>query len=205
MRFVRFFRKASPAVLATAALILITGVAGAFFNSSNSIDPDSPNYDGSAGYVDASGPFYETGVYLMCSNSENDFEIGCDSWHPDSVNMTSKQGKVDQKKKDNNADAWIAGSELGGAVGDFDVFLDCQKVQIKGKSNDDKQTIESKCTLTKCELPQGITLGQIESAADCIEESEDSGAIGKKVSTLKLDGNNLLKGNIWSKGIWEAF
>jgi hypothetical protein len=139
----------------------------------------------------------------MCTNIANDFQIGCDSWHPDNVTISPTQGKVDQRKTNNNANAWISANRMGGIDEGGTIFpLTCKKVQIKGKSNDDRLTIESKCTLTKCELPGGLELGQIQSAEDCIEESEDNGDIGKSVSTLKLDNNGLLKGRIWSKGIW---
>jgi len=110
---------------------------------------------------------------------------------------------VDQKKTNNNAIAYLSVGEMGGIVVEDEFELDCKKVQIKGKANDDKLTAESKCTLTKCELPGGITLDMIASAEQCIEDAEDAENIGKKVSTLKLDNQNLLKGNIWSKGSWQ--
>ncbi|MBW2578051.1 MAG: hypothetical protein JRE38_08290 [Deltaproteobacteria bacterium] len=203
MRFFKSFRKVPSALLATAALVLITGLAGAVFNEDVGIDPDSPNYNGSAGWVDGSGEDYSTGVYLMCNDDDNAFEIGCDSWHPDNVTMSTKQGKVDQKKTNNNAYAYMSVGEMGGIVEEQEFELNCKKVQIKGKSNDDKETVESKCTLTKCEIPGGLTLDQIASAEQCIEDAEDAENIGKKVSTLKLDNQNLLKGNIWSKGVWD--
>jgi hypothetical protein len=132
--------------------------------------------------------------------------LGCFSTHPDNVTISPKQGKVDQKKKDNNAIAWISAQKLDGIVLDPEIIeqpLLCKKVQIKGKSNDDKETIESKCTLTKCDLPGGLTLDDLAAIGNCIDDSEDAGLLGKKVQTLKLDNNNQLKGNIWSKGTWE--
>jgi hypothetical protein len=202
MRFSESFWNVPSALLATAALILLAGVAGAILNADGIIIPDSPKYDGSGGYVDANGDLYETGVWLSCEDIDNDFRIGCDSDHPDSVNISRKQGKVDQKKRDNNADAWIAVDEMGGITEDAVYPLDCDRVQIKGKLNDDKMTIESQCTLTKCEVPGDLTLDQIRSAEDCMEDSEDNGDLGKSVTTLKLDNNNLLKGKIKSKGMW---
>lgn len=81
--------------------------------------------------------------------------------------------------------------------------LDWEKVQIKGKIDDDKLTIESQCTFTKCDIPGSLTIDQIRSAEDCMEDSEDNGDLGKSVTTLKLDNNNLLKGTITSKGTWD--
>ena len=73
MRFSNTFWNVSPALLATAALIMVTGVAGAIFDSSDSITPDSPKYDGSAGYVVAAGPGNSTGVWFTCVDATNDF------------------------------------------------------------------------------------------------------------------------------------
>jgi hypothetical protein len=148
-------------LLATAALILLAGVAGAILNADSAIDPDSPKYDGSGGYVDASGSVFETGVWLHCIDNDNNFTIGCDSDHPDGVNLTPVQGKVDQKKKDNNAEAWMAVDTMGGIFEDDVYPLICDRMQIKGKLNDDKLTIESQCTLTKCEIPGSLTIDQI--------------------------------------------
>jgi len=203
MRFSKSFWNVPSALLATAALVLFTGLAGAVFDDSVDIDPDSPNYDGSNGYVDADGDSYSTGVWFTCEDGNDDITIGCDSWHPDNVTISTKQGKVDQKKTDNNATAYMVANLIGGQAVNIDEDLECKKVQIKGKANDDKLTAESKCTLTKCEIPGGLTVEQIGLIEDCIDDAEESGDIGKKVSTLKLDNQNLLKGNIWSKGIWD--
>jgi hypothetical protein len=203
MRFSKSFWNVPSALLATAALVLFAGLAGAVFNASVGIDPDSPNYDGSNGYVNADGDLYSTGVWFTCEDNDNFVTIGCDSWHPDNVTISTKQGKVDQKKTDNNAIAYLEASLIGGQEVDIGGVLECKKVQIKGKSNDDKFTAESKCTLTKCEIPGGLTVDQIGLIEDCVDDAEESGDIGKKVSTLKLDNQNLLKGNIWSKGMWD--
>jgi hypothetical protein len=203
MRFSKSFWNVPSALLATAALVLFAGLAGAVFNASVGIDPDSPNYDGSNGYVNADGSNYGTGVWFTCEDENNTITMGCDSWHPDNVTISTKQGKVDQKKTNNNAIAYMEASLIGGQAVDIDEVLECKKVQIKGKANDDKFTAESKCTLTKCEIPGGLTVEQIGLIEDCIDDAEDSGNIGKKVSTLKLDNQNLLKGNIWSKGMWD--
>jgi hypothetical protein len=206
MRYAKSLWKVSPALLATAALVLVAGGATAIFNSANGIQADIPNYLGSFGYVDGFGDTYETGVGFTCVDLNSDFAMGCFSTHPDNVTISPKQGKVDQKKKDNNAIAWISAQKLDGVVLDPEIIeqpLLCKKVQIKGKSNDDKETIESKCTLTKCDLPGGLTLDDLAAIGNCIDDSEDAGLLGKKVQTLKLDNNNQLKGNIWSKGTWE--
>ncbi|MBW2716575.1 MAG: hypothetical protein JRD03_10885 [Deltaproteobacteria bacterium] len=191
-------------MLATAALILMAGVAGAIFDDGTDIDPDSPKYDGSAGYVYAEEESSGSGVYLMCNDIMNDFQIGCDSTHPDSVNLTPKQGKTDQKKRDNNAYAWIWADEIGGIDEDNTTFeLTCDRVQMTGKANDDKFTAEARCTLSKCDIPGGLTVDQVIAMGDCIDDAEDSGNIGKGVSTLRLDNKNQLKGNIKSKGGWD--
>jgi len=203
MRFRKSFWNAPSALLATATLILLTGVAGAIFNSSNDIDPDSPNYDGSAGYVDGSGSSFSTGVYFMCVDIDNDFQIGCDTDHPDKVKLTRWRGEVNQKKKDNNASAWMWVGMLGGIdEGDTLFPLDCEKVQLKGKSNDRNEKIESECKLTKCELPTSLSEDQYRSAEACIDDAEATGDLGKKVTTLKRDNNGLLGGKIKSKGVW---
>ena len=203
MRFSKSFKNAAPALLATAALILVTGLAGAVFDADEDIFRDSPNFNGSGGWVDGSGDSFSTGVWFGCSDIDNDFQIGGDSDHPDNVTIAPKTGKVDQRKADNNAYAYMSVGEMGGIVEETEFELNCEKVQLKGKSNDDTQAIESKCMLKKCAIPGGLTLDQIASAQQCIENAEDSEDIGKKVTTLKLDNNNLLKGNIWSKGTWD--
>jgi hypothetical protein len=202
MRFSETFRNARSALLATAALILIAGVAGAIFDASVTIDPESPKYDGSGGGVDGSDSSFGTYVYFMCNDADNEFTINCDSHHPDRVSISTKQGMVDQKKRDNNAHAWIDVLEMGGIIEDTTLDLDCDKVQIKGKANDDKLTAESQCTLSKCVVPGELTIDQVRSAEICIDDSEENGTIGKNVTTLKLDNNNMLKGKIKSKGDW---
>ena len=201
MRFSKSSWNVSPALLATAALILIAGVAGAVFDSNDDILPDSPNYNGSGGYVDASGNIFATGVYFMCADADNDFEIGCDSEHPDKVSLSTNTGRVDQRKNGNNAHAWMSVVKMGGIVEDTTFDLDCEKVQLKGKSNDKTDKIDAQCTLKKCVVPGGLLIDQVRSAEACIEDSEENGEIGKKVTTLKLDRNNLLGGKITSKGL----
>jgi hypothetical protein len=116
--------------------------------------------------------------------------------------MRENAGEVDQKKNGNNADAWIAVDEMGGIIEDTVYPLDCERVQIKGKLNDVYDTIESQCTLTKCEIPGGLTIDQLRSATECMEGSEENGDLRKSVTTLKLDNNNMLKGKVKSKGSW---
>jgi hypothetical protein len=203
MLFSKSIWKVSPALLATAALILITGVAGAVFDADRLIDPNSPNFDGSGGWVDGSGDDFSTGVYFFCGSLDASFEMGCYSEHPDDVSISSNQGKVEQKKRGNNARAYMNVAELGGITVDTEFDLDCQKVQLKGKSNDNTERLESKCTLTKCQIPGALSRDQIASAMQCIEDQEDAGNIGRKVTKLSLDKNNLIKGRIWSRGVWQ--
>jgi len=203
MRFRESFWNVPSALLATATVILFTGVAAAIFDSSNEIDPDSPNYDGSAGYMDGSGSDFSTGVDFMCVDIDNDFQIGCDSDHPDKVKLARWRGEVNQQKKDNNASAWMWVGMLGGIDEGGTLFpLDCEKVQLKAKSNDRNEKIESECKLTKCELPTSLSEDQFRSAEACIDDAEATGDIGKRVTTLKRDNNNLLGGKIKSKGVW---
>jgi hypothetical protein len=81
-----------------AALILIAGAAAGqgFFDSSESIDPGD-GYQGTAGYVDGSGSTFSTGVSLMCVDINNNFEIGCDSDHPDKV--TCRRNRVRSNRR----------------------------------------------------------------------------------------------------------
>lgn len=201
MRFSNSFWNVSPALLATAALIMVTGVAGAIFDSIDDIAPDSPKYDGSAGYVAASGSNYSTGVSFQCVDTDNDFRFGCDSNHPDSVSISTNQGKVNQKKNDNNADAYLNVATMGGLPVNLSFPLVCDRVQMKGKSNDSNDKIQAQCNLKKCDIPGDLTVAQLQSASACIEGSEDDGSLGKSVTTLQLDNNNQLKGKITSKGI----
>lgn len=203
MRFSKSNWNASSTMLATAALIVIAGVAGAIFDDDVYIDA-SEKFAGTSGYVHAAGDTFGTGAYMMCQNADNDFEFGCDSTHPDGINMNPVQGKVNQKRRDNNANAWIYGGIIGG-IDEMDTtfFLNCERVQATGKANDKKGTADAKCVFTKCDLPEELTVGQIASIEDCIEESEDDGSLGKRVSTMRLDNNNKLKGTVRSSGDWD--
>jgi hypothetical protein len=201
MLFSKSIWKVSPALLATAALILITGVAGAVFNADRAIDPNSPNFNGSGGWVDGSGENYSTGVYFMCTDSDNDFEMGCDSNHPDRASMSTNSGKVDQRKNDNPGDAWMVVNEMGGIdEGGATIPLDCDRVQLKGKSNDRNDKIDSQCTLKSCDIPGALTVDQVRSAIACMDDSVDNGSLGKNVESLKLK-NDTIEGKITSKGL----
>ncbi len=201
MRFSNSLWKISPALLAMAALILIAGAAAGqdFFNNSAGIDPDE-KYAGTTGGVDGHDSQYETGVMAMCENAEVDYTIGCDTWHPDRVNLSTHQGQVDQKKRGNNAIAWMSANLIGGEIVELGpVDLDCEKVQLKGKYNTKKETIDVKCTIKNCQLPQGLELGDVNDMIDCAEEAQDSGALGKRAGNLRLR-QDLLSGHIRSKG-----
>jgi len=197
MRFSKSLWKISPALLGMAALILIAGAAAGngFFNDSAGIDPDE-KYAGTGGGLNGTGPQFATGVEATCENEGIDiaYTIGCDTWHPDKVNLTKDQGQVDQKKKGNNADAWMESNRLDGTAG-----LDCEKVQLKGKYNTKNETIDVKCTIKNCQLPQDLEIGDVNDMIDCADEAQDSGALGKSAGSLKLKGD-LLSGNIRSKG-----
>jgi hypothetical protein len=204
MRFSKLFWNVSPVLLTMAALILIAGAAAGqeFFDSSESIDPGD-GYQGTAGYVDGSGSEFSTGVSLMCVDINNDFEIDCDSDHPDKVNLSTKQGQVEQKKKGNNADAWMVASKLNGADVDINESLDCEKVQLKGKANTVNQKIDVKCTLKKCERPAGLTTAQIDAAIDCAVAAVGNGDIGRKVGRVSQDRDEQISGHIRSKGVLD--
>jgi len=188
-------------LLATAAVILMAGIAGAIFNSDDSIDPDSPNYNGSGGWVDGAGEDFSTGVYFMCLDNDNDFQIGCDSEHPDGVKLSNNQGKVDQRQRDNNAYAYISVTEMGGIADDTEYELDCDRVQLKGKSNDNNDKMDVQCRLKGCEIPGDLTVAQIQSAETCIDDAQDLDNIGKRVTNLRLNNKNLLRGKITSRGV----
>ena len=201
MRFSNSLWKISPALLAMAALILIAGAAAGqdFFNRDAAIDPEE-NYQGSTGHVDGQGEEYSTSVGPMCANDIVDFSIGCESTHPDRANLTKTQAQIDQKKRDNNAVAWMAANKLGGEVVNIDEALECDKVQLKGKYNTRNDRIEAKCTIKNCKIPNGVTVGDIDDAIECADDAEDSGDLGKKVSSVKKNNANELSGNIKSKG-----
>jgi hypothetical protein len=204
MLFPKLFWNVSPALLTMAALILIAGAAAGqgFFDSSESIDPGD-GYQGTAGYVDGSGSTFSTGVSLMCVDINNNFEIGCDSDHPDKVNLSTKQGQVEQKKRGNNADAWMVASKLNGADVDINESLDCEKVQLKGKANNVNQKIDVKCTLKKCELPADVTAAQIDAAIDCAVAAVGSGDIGRRAGRVSQNSDDQLSGHIRSKGVLD--
>lgn len=202
MRYSSSLWGAASAFLATAALILIAGVASAqFFDDyAYSIDPDSPGYDGSDAWVEASGSSYSAGVEFYCTDIDNDFYIGCETTHPDNVNVSKNQGKVDQKKNGNNAYAYISVGEMGGMVEETEFELSCNRVQVMGMANIDNDKVKSQCMLKGCEIPEGLTVGQIGSAIDCIDAAEASGDLGRRVQSLKLNNNNRIGGKIQAAG-----
>jgi hypothetical protein len=204
MRFSKIIWKISPALLGMAALILIAGAAAGqengFFNNSGVIVTPDEKYAGTTGGVDGFGSGFETEVEANCENEgiDIDYTIGCNTWHPDRVNLSTHQGQVDQKKKGNNAVAWIEVNIYKGVV-DWEEELDCDKVQLKGKYNTKNETMDIKCTIKNCQLPDPITVGFINDAIDCAEAEQDSGDLGKRAGNLKLRGD-LLSGHIRSKG-----
>jgi hypothetical protein len=215
MRFRKSFWKISPALLAAAALILIAGVVGAVIDADESIDPESPDYDASEGGVDLSGDEFDVRVSFrsVCvdpddpKSKDNDFEFGCESTHIDRVNLSTHQGSLDQKMRNNNAHAWMDVTEIGGGVKNTIYDLACERVLIKGKSNDDTEKIEARCTLRKCTPPKThnnivISDEQFQSALDCLDTSEEDGSLGERVQTLRLDKNGEFSGEITSKGVW---
>jgi hypothetical protein len=202
MRFSKIIWKISPALLGMAALILIAGAAsgqGFFDDHSVLLTPDE-KYAGTTGALDGEGSEYETEIQVRCANEGIDivYLIGCNTWHPDRVNLSTHQGQVDQKKRDNNAGAWIAAERYKGVVDWFEP-LSCDKVQLKGKNNTKRDQMDIKCTLKNCELPGPITVDFINDAIACAEAAEDSGELGKRAGNLKLK-NGELSGHIRSKG-----
>jgi hypothetical protein len=202
MRFSNSLWKISPALLAMAALILIAGAAAGqdFFNNDAGIDPED-KYQGSSGWVDGQGEEYSSGVYAMCADEQIAYEIGCETWHPDKVNLSTHQGQVDQKKRDNNAHAWMYFTRLDGQdVEPFEEELVCDKVQLKGKYNTKNEKIDAKCTFKKCPLPGDLTVDQINDAINCAEEAVENENLGKRVGNLKLKDGEIRSGKITSKG-----
>jgi hypothetical protein len=203
MLFPKTSWKTSPVLLAMAALILIAGAAAGqendFFNTGAGINPDD-KYQGSSGYVVGSDESYWSGVYAMCASEEIEYEIGCNTWHPDRVNISTHQGQVDQKKRDNNADAYMEFTRRNGQDQDTEELeLDCDKVQLKGKYNTKNEKIDAKCTIKNCDLPGNLTVAEIEDAIDCAEDAVDNEELGKRVGNLKLK-NGKISGHIRSKG-----
>ena len=207
MRSISSLWNVASAFLAMAGLILTAGVASAqFFNDyAYAIDPDSPGYDGSDAWVEASGDNYSAGVEFYCTDIDNDFYIGCETTHPDSVNVSKNQGKVDQKKNNNNAYAYMSVGEMGGEIEETEFELSCEKVQVMGMANIQNDKVKVQCALKGCEIPGGLTLNQIDSAVACINAAEDSGDLGKKVQSLKLNNNNRLNGKVKAAGMayWD--
>jgi hypothetical protein len=202
MHFPKIHQNIFSALLVTAMLTLIAGVARAILDADVDIKPDSPGYDGSAGYVDASGTSYSSAVAVYCTDADNDFHIYCETDHPDKVSLSNAQGQVSQTKKGNNATAAIDVDRMGGIDVDAEFLLSCEKVQVKGKSNDSTERAEVQCMLKGCEIPGALTINQIRSAIDCIDGSVASGDIGKKVQKLRVGNDNRIQGKIKSKGDW---
>jgi hypothetical protein len=218
MRFPKLFWNVSVALLATTVLILITGVVGAaadILDSDETIDPLSPNYDGSEGGVDASGDTFGTWVAFDCltlkPNSEvvdNDFRFECRSNHPDKINLSS--GVVDQKRPNNNAEILWTVNKLNG-INEGRVYnLLCDKVWLRGKSNNRNEQIEASCLVKSCDTPpttggpQAITETQLKAAFECLDTAQDEGTLGERVQTLKLLEDNTISGTIKSKGFWAT-
>jgi len=218
MRFSKLFWNVSLALLATTVPILTTGVVGAaadILDSDHTIDPLSPDYDGSEGGVDASGDTYGTWVAFDCLTLDsdlevvNDFRFECRSNHPDKVNLSS--GVVDQKRPNNNAEILWTVNRLDGFSEQGRVYnLLCDKVWLRGKSNNRNEQIEASCLIKKCDTPpvkpepQGITEKQLRAAFDCLDTAEAEGTLGERVQTLKLLDGNVISGTIKSKGFWAT-
>lgn len=217
MRFSKLFWNVSLALLATTVLILITGVVGAaadILDSKHTIDPLSPNYDGSEGEVDASGDTYGVWVAFDCLTLdpdlevENDFRFECRSNHPDKVNLSS--GVVDQKRPNNNAEILWTVNTLDGRNEGRVYNLLCDKVWLRGKSNNRNEQIEASCLIKNCDAPpptggpQAITEKQLQAAFDCLDTAEAEGTLGERVQTLKLLDGNVISGTIKSKGFWAT-
>jgi len=207
MRSIASLWNAASAFLAMAGLILTAGVASAqFFDDyAYAIDPDSPGYDGSDAWVEASGFNYSAGVEFYCTDIDNDFYMGCETTHPDSISVSNNQGKVDQKKNNNNAHAYLSVGEMGGIVEEADFELSCEKVKVMGMANTQNDKVKVQCVLKNCEIPEGLTPNQIDSAVACIEAAENSGDLGKKVQSLRTNNNDQTSGKIKAAGMayWD--
>jgi hypothetical protein len=218
VRFSKLFWNVSLALLATTVLILTTGVVGAaadILDSEHTIDPLSPNFDGSEGGVDASGDTYETWVAFECLtlqpdlDVDNDFRFECRTNHPDKINLSS--GLVDQKRPNNNAQILWTVNRLDGINEQGRVYnLLCDKVLLKGKSKSDNEQIEASCMIKSCDPPpptggpQAISDAQLAAAFECLDTAEAEGTLGTRVQTLKLLENNTIDGAIRSKGFWAT-
>jgi hypothetical protein len=202
MRFSKSFWHVSWALLATAALIVIAEMAGAILDDGADIFPaESPNYDGSGGYVDARGAVFSSGVYFSCLDPDNQFIFYCDTDHPDKVSLSGEKGRVDQTKRDNNVHVWFKASKVGGLEVERDGDLICEQAQVKSKTDGRSEKIEVQCTLKDCEIPF-LTSNEIRSVFDCLDAAVENGSLGKKVQNLKRDSSFKISGKIKSKGIW---
>jgi len=201
MRSYGFRRHGFAAWLATAALVLIAGTVGAVIDADVDIAPNSPGYNGSGGFVDTSGISFESSVYFTCADDDNDFDLYCETNHPDKVSLSTNQGTVGQMKKGNNANAVLDVVKIGGIAVGAEIPLSCEKVQVTGKLSEKTGKIEAQCKLKGCEIPN-LTVNQVLSAIACIDASLANGSLGGKVQNLKLDKDNKIGGKIKSKGTW---
>jgi hypothetical protein len=220
MRFPKLFWNVSLVLPATALLILIAGVAGAadddFIDADELIDPELPKYAGSDGRVDASGSDSGTWVGFNCFSLQedmvrvkDDFRFECGTAHPDRVGLTTKQALVDQKRSNNNAHIRLVVNHLDGLPEQGRVHdLLCQKVRIKGRSNNSTEAIEAKCIIKRCDPPPttgqpgAITEKQMASLFACIESAEEDGSLGTRVQNLKQAPSSEISGTIKSRGVW---
>ncbi|MBW2716589.1 MAG: hypothetical protein JRD03_10955 [Deltaproteobacteria bacterium] len=164
--------------------------------------------------MDASGDSYGTWVGFDCLTLEsdmevvNDFRCECRSNHPDKVNLSS--GVVDQKKPNNNAEILWTVNTLDERDEGRVYNLLCDKVWLRGKSNNRNEQIEASCLIKKCDTPpvkpepQGITEAQLKAAFECLDTAEAEGTLGERVQTLKLVDGNEISGTIKSKGFWAT-
>jgi hypothetical protein len=206
MRFSKSFWNVPSALLATAALVLIAGTAAGqdeFFDYDMTTDILDDGYEGSWGRVDGSGDSTYDEVYFWCEDANNSFEIGCYTDHADKVNLSKTTGKVDQGKKGNYANVWMAASALGGNEVDIDEDLTCDKVTIKGKGESKKWTADVKCQIKNCKLPADLTVGEKDAIIECAEAALDNEDLGKKVGKMRLNSDDEITGKIRSKGVWD--
>jgi hypothetical protein len=202
MRFSRFFWNTSCVLLAIASLILIAGMAGAILDEDVDIYPaESPNYDESGGYVDASGNVFASAVYFRCLDDENHFIFVCETDHPDKVSLWREKGRVDQRKRGNNAHVWFQASKVGGLGVEREGDLICEQAKVKSKTNARTEKIEAQCMLKGCEIPF-LTSNEIRSVFGCLDNAVENGNLGKKVQNLKRDSAFKISGKIKSKGFW---
>ena len=127
------------------AVALVVAVAVPQTGFADIVDADYMVEDDKDANADAtvylSGHFFDTWMEVVCEdpNSDDVVYVGAEATHPDKVTVSKNNGKVAQKKKDNEADIYIGGTSLNwGEDGEDNdsVAVVCEKSTVDSSIKD---------------------------------------------------------------------